>query len=276
MEIISVDNRGNKIVGNSPVFVDSTLNFEGENNILYCDENVRLNKSVLNFKGNNSLIYLGKGEHKIEVFIFNNSVFHCGRLNVYTDIMRFYVGERKHCFIGDNGIISFGVLARTSDPHMIYSCKNGNRINMSESIYIGDHVWIGQDVTILKGTQIDSGSIVGASSVVAGKKISHNSIWAGIPVKQIKRDVFWERTSVHDFTEEMTEDSMNYTEFSNKYREGYHDDFWIYEYDKEQEVSWSYLEEALSRGTAMEKCVFLKEFNSNKAKNRFVHALENR
>ena len=168
-------------------------------------------------------------------------------------------------------MISTNVFIRNSDAHLIYSCDDGNRINPTKSVYIGDHVWIGQNVIILKDTQIDSGSILGAGSVIAGKKIPHNSIWAGNPSRQIKKGVFWDKTCVHDFTEEMTESSMNYNKFISENREDCHDDYWIYEYDENQVIEWDYIESAMSRGTALEKCNFLIELNTGKSKNRFVH-----
>lgn len=271
MNIFNFDDKGNKIVGDVPKVIDSNINFEGENNILYCDKNVCLNKSVLNFCGCNSLIYLGIGEHKVNISLWNDSVCHCGRFIYYNDTLKFLLSEHKHCFIGDSCIISVDVLIRNSDPHLIYSCNDGNRINPTKSVYIGDHVWLGQCVNILKGTQIDSGSIIGASSVVAGKIIPHNSIWAGSPSRQIKNGVFWDRTCVHSFTEEMTEFSMNYRKFISEKNGGCHDDIWIYEYDENQVIEWDYIEAALSHGTAMEKCSFLMKLNVVNYKNRFVH-----
>lgn len=271
MNVFDLDNKGNKIVGHFPKIIASNINFKGENNILYCDENVCLNKSEINFMGCNSLIYLGTSEHKIKIHLYNNSVYHCGGFTTYADTLSLFLFEHKHCFIGDNCMISFLSGIRNSDSHLIYSCDDGNRINPPQSVYIGDHVWIGERVCILKDTQIDSGSIVGVRSVVAGKKIPHNSIWAGSPAKQIKDGVFWDRTSLNVFTEEMTEASMNYKKFISENKEGCHDDYWIYEYDEEQVIEWDYIESALSHGTALEKCNFLRNLNAAKTKNRFVH-----
>lgn len=271
LNIFDLDDKGNKIVGYLPKVIDSSIKFNGENNILYCDENVCLNKSALNFNGCNSLIYLGTGMHKVDISLWNDSVCHCGKFIHYTDTLTFYLSEHKHCFIGDSCIISFDVLIRNSDPHLIYSCNDGNRINPTKSVYIGDHVWIGQNVRILKDTQIDSGSILGAGSVVAGKKIPHNSIWAGSPSRQIRGGIFWDKTCVHGFTEEMTESSMNYNKFISENREDCHDDYWIYEYDENQVIEWNNIELAISHGTALEKCNFLIELNNIKSKNRFVH-----
>lgn len=273
MNILSIDKNGNKIVGHYPICIESSLNFNGHNNILYCEENVTLDKSILDFNGENSLIYLGTSKHKINVSIFNDSVCHCGRFNSYTGPVKIILSEQKHCFIGNHGLFSVDVMIRNSDAHLIYSCEDGNRISQSKSVYIGDHVLVGQQVTILKNSQIDSGSIIGTGSVVAGKKIPHNSIWAGNPASQVKDKIFWDKTCVHGFTNETTESSMNYHKFITQNREGFHDDHWVFEYNKNQVIEWEYIESALSYGTSEEKCVFLIQLNSDVKfdKNRFAH-----
>ena len=75
---------------------------------------------------------------------------------------------------------------------------------MSKSIVIGDHVWIGQNSLILKGTYVGSGAIIGANSVVSGKKIGSNSIWAGNPVKELRKGIYWLRTSSKNWGMEET------------------------------------------------------------------------
>lgn len=168
-------------------------------------------------------------------------------------------------------MISLNVKIRNADAHLIYNCANRNRINPTRSVFIGDHIWIGQDVTILKGAQIDSGSIIGASSVVAGKKIHHNCIWGGNPAREIKKGIFWDGTCTHGFTCEMTESSMNYGRFIAENKGGFHDDYWIYEYDENQVIEYDFIDEVLSQGSVMEKLEFLIKLNANKTKNRFVH-----
>ena len=51
---------------------------------------------------------------------------------------------------------------------------------------IEDNVFIGAHSTILKGVRISKNSIVGACSVVS-KNIPPNEIWAGNPIKFIKK-----------------------------------------------------------------------------------------
>lgn len=271
IKIKSVDEKNNMIVENIPTIKNSSIIFNGNNNVLFCEEDVIIEDSNLKFNGDNSLIYLRTGCHRLKISLFNDYVCHCGLYNWYTKPLWIVLSEHKHCFIGDNCMFSFDILIRNSDHHLIYDCENNKRINPTKSVFIGDHVWIGQLVNILKGTRIDSGSIVGASSVVAGKKIPHNTIWAGNPSQEKKCGVFWDKTCVHGFCELDTELSMNYGTYLNKYRNDCNIDYWKFEYNDNEYISYDYLDEKMSTGTVMEKCYFLKELNNNKQKNRFVH-----
>lgn len=270
-----MDNNNNIIIGRFPNIKNSSINFREKNNILYCEDNVKLLDSELNFMGDNSVIFLCSNQHQYKLFvkIFNDSVFYIGKNNYINNILTIRLSEQKHCFIGDNGMYSLNITIRNADPHLIYSCSTGTRINLSKSVFIGDHVWIGQDVRILKGTRIDSGSIIGAMSVISGKNIPHNSIWAGNPCKQINNDVFWDRSSVHNWTSEKTEKSMIYSEYIAEYKQDCHDDFWIYEYIPSECIDWNELEEHFSSNySPLQKCEYLINLNKNKSKNRFVHS----
>ena len=47
----------NRIVGN-PEFNKSNISFKGNNNVLYCEGNVKLVNANFTFNGNNSIVYL--------------------------------------------------------------------------------------------------------------------------------------------------------------------------------------------------------------------------
>ena len=269
--IRNIDNKGNKLIGTTPLMSNTEIRFNGCNNVLFCEEQVTLVDSKLEFEGDNALIYIGKGEHRLWVSINSNSVFHCGQYSMQTNTMCIIVAEQKHCFIGDSCLFSSDIVIRNCDAHLIYCCNDGKRINQSESVFIGDHVWIGQQATILKGTKIDSGCIVGANSLLPSKKVSHNCMWGGNPARQLKSDVFWDKTLTYGFDEKMTRLSENYSKFLDEYREDCCKDYWIYQYNEEQEIKWEKLDRILSRGSVMGKCSTLYELNKKKVKNRFVH-----
>ena len=270
---VTVTDDGNIIIGSTIQMINSSIQFKGKNNVLFLD-NVRLRDSNIKFLGNNSVVFLSenKYEYKLDVSIYNDSVFHMGMNNFINQVMTIVLSEQKHCFIGDYGMFSRDIWIRNADAHLIYDALDQKRLNYSKSIYIGDHVWLGQNVYILKGTQIDSGSIIGAMSVVSGKKIPHNSAWAGNPCKKVREHVFWDSACVHGYTEEKTKSSRDYEKFIATKKTECHTDYWIYQYNKLECIDWEILENNFSeKFSSMDKFRFLIQFNSEKEKNRFTH-----
>lgn len=266
---------GNRILGTDPILKKSKIHFNGKNNILFCEEGVTLFDSSIIFNGDNSIVYLGKNQYqyKLDVSLHSDCVFHMGRDNYINKKMTICLSEQKHYFVGNGGLFSFGIFARVADAHLVYQIQSMERINPSKSIYIGDHVWIGQSVMLLKGTQIDSGSIIGAMSVVSGKKIPHNTSWAGNPCHQLGSNLFWDDSCVHTWKEDNTKISQFYPEFLEATNKSIKPDTWIYEYDKDTSISYDYLENKFSEQISSdEKCQFLCQLNEHhQEKNRFVH-----
>ena len=211
MNLIKKDEKNNKILNNTPELINSNITFNGESNILICEENVVLNGSNLIFNGNNSVIYLSSNynHYKLSVNIFNNSVLFIDENNYFNSTLYMILSEEKSIFIGKDCLFTHGIWIRLADPHLIYDMATMERINLTEDVYIGDHVWIAQEALILKGTEIGSGSIIGAKSVISNK-IESNSSWAGNPPQKIKSNIFFDGRSVHRYTKKETEESMNY------------------------------------------------------------------
>ena len=82
-DIVNLKN-GNQICGTFPELDNSEIRFMGQNNILFCEEGVRLQESLLEFHQDNSVIYLGnnKQAYKLNVSLWHESVFHMGRNKV--------------------------------------------------------------------------------------------------------------------------------------------------------------------------------------------------
>ena len=204
-------------VNNNCVLVDpkkskllhsSKIEFYGKNNILYIEDGVNLDKSKVTFLGNNSVVYLSGSSHPyhVDICVFQNSAVYVGK-NCYMNpagIVQMIAAERQNIIIGEDGLISYGICIRTTDPHLIYSCECMARLNQSKSVIIGDHVWIGQEALILKGTRIGSGSIVAGHACVAGKTVKSNTAIAGNPAKTIREKVFFLSSCVNGWTEEDT------------------------------------------------------------------------
>jgi acetyltransferase-like isoleucine patch superfamily enzyme len=87
--------------------------------------------------------------------------------------------------IGGNTVIydtdfhSLGFETRTKEKENIANV-------LMKAVVIGDNVFIGAHCTILKGVTIGNNSIIGAGAVVS-KSIPANEIWAGNPVKFIRK-----------------------------------------------------------------------------------------
>lgn len=252
---------GNKVYGNYPKTKNSTIKFNGENNILFCEENVTLSNCNITFAGNDSVVYLcqNKNDYSFNVTCNNGTVFYCGKDTYFNGKANIILSEQKNVFIGNRCLLSLDTWLRVADPHLIYSIETKQRLNYSKSIFIGDHVWIGQNVLVLKGTKVHSGSIIAGGSVIAGKEIASNCSWGGNPAKQIADGIFWDGACVHSWTKKQTD----YYKTLDK------DDF-IYSYDENEYISFDEIDTALiSKATAQDKYEFLANLSQNK--NRFAY-----
>jgi acetyltransferase-like isoleucine patch superfamily enzyme len=209
-------NYGENTVINHPALENSKIVFIGTGNILYCDKGVKLTNSLVHFSGNNSLIYLSNGVDSryssVHMAIRNNSTIYVGsgtNFNVLIDFKtNLSISECKNLIIGNDCMFSFNMWVTTSDAHAAFDTKTRQRFNLPKSVLIGDHVWVGQDVTILKGTQIGSGSIIGANSLLAGKTLQSNAVYAGVPVKLVRPDTFYDRPDIQLVDKVKTESSQ--------------------------------------------------------------------
>lgn len=191
--------------------VSSQIIINGSNNIIFFGKSIVLENSIIKIDGNNNIIYLSENskEYFLNISIYNNSVFYSGKNNYFNGVLNIIISEGTSVIIGDGCLFSFGSWLRTADPHLIYDGNTGRRLNMSKNIYIGDHVWVGQYVFLGKGTMIGSGSILGANSVKSGKVYS-NTICAGNPAKELKRNIFWIDKCVHRWNKKTTLNYMNH------------------------------------------------------------------
>ena len=87
-------------------------------------------------------------------------------------------------------MFSWGIDVWCTDVHTVTDL-DGNPLNFSESIEIGNQVWVGKDVKIGKNTKISADSIVGWGSIVTKKFDETNVVIAGNPAKIVKRNINW-------------------------------------------------------------------------------------
>ncbi|MEW6064005.1 acetyltransferase [Desulforamulus profundi] len=91
--------------------------------------------------------------------------------------------------IGDGAAIARGVLIYDSDHHRIID-EQGNQMNPTAPVLIGNHVWIGAGAIILKGVTIGDGAIIAAGAVVT-RDVPPGCVAAGNPAKVMKENVDW-------------------------------------------------------------------------------------
>ena len=257
--------QNNRVIGLPKEMISSKFEFNGENNIVFFDENVMLSQTTIRFLGNNNLIFISSSapyKLKIKLDAYNNSTFYIGKKCNTVKPIHIILSEGKNVIIGNECLFSRNIWFRNADPHLIYDGETKQRINESKSIYLGDHVWIGQDVLVAKGTQIGSGSIIGAKAVTTSRAVESNCSAGGVPCKVLKRNIFWLKDSVHGFLDEDTQNSMVYD--NEKY---------LYHLDQ-YKVDFGTIETELCNAeSAEEKTEVLKKYIFEfKHKNRFYIA----
>ena len=62
---------GNRFIGTAPQMKNSKIVFNGEGNVLICEDGVNLVNSSITFNGDDSVVYLSKNRH--------NYIFICQR-----------------------------------------------------------------------------------------------------------------------------------------------------------------------------------------------------
>ena len=257
----NIGENGNIIYGDFSKQLNFKCDFKGKNNIVFFAGRSK-NINII-FHSDNNLVFIGNGVRvngTISLtkdcccYIDDDSSFGGVSLRVY---------EAKNIIIGRDCMFSWSIWASTCDYHPIMDIKSNNRLNFSKSIYIGDHVWCGQEAGILKGSFIASGAVIGAKSMVI-KQCYSNTINAGNPSKQIKRDIFWLRDDIFEqkWGKEETLKNKNMPNENFKYI-----------YDKDEFISPKAIENMLnSLINAQDKLEFLYDaIYNNKNKNRFAY-----
>lgn len=174
------------------------INIVGNDNIIELDKRVYLDHVSIHINGNCNQICLSEkvlikdGEFYIEdnensIIIGKNSAL-CGKVQLSCI-------EGTKIKIGRDCLFSSEIILRTGDSHSVVDME-GNRLNQSKNIVLGNHVWVGNRVTVLKGVKIPENSVIAAGSVVTKRFEDANVIIGGNPAKIIKRKINWMRERV--------------------------------------------------------------------------------
>lgn len=171
------------------------VNNRGQNNRIVVEEGAKVAFSTFSLVGDNNTIFIRKNASLNGcVFLINDhgNTIEIGESTTVTGKTEFIATEGTRITVGADCMFAYGIVLRTGDHHSIFN-SDGQRINASRDIILGNHVWIGQNAFLLKGVEIQSGCVVGACSVVTKGPGIENAILAGNPAKVIKTDISWER-----------------------------------------------------------------------------------
>lgn len=145
-------------------------------------------RGYLLFGNSAKIIFNGKASLSKGISIRNSGTVSFGN-NFYCNCNMSIICSKNITF-GDDCILGWNVHIRDCDGHSLF--QNGERINPSKDIQIGNHVWIGQDVKILKGSVIPENSVIAMNSCVTKSFTGSRIIIGGYPAKVIKQNVDWE------------------------------------------------------------------------------------
>jgi|GEM_PF-6027450 len=174
----------------------SSIDCQGEGNIIVLAPNVRLSRVGITVRGSGNLIYIGEDSRLINVVIKavgEGNTIAVGRDVTYESGTLLCERTGRSLLLGDDCMVSNGVVVRTTDHHGIFVRSSGERLNDPADVVVGAHVWLGNGCRINKGTRIGSGAVVGQMAI-AGGLLEPNCIYAGVPARKLRDDVVWSRT----------------------------------------------------------------------------------
>lgn len=137
---------------------------------------------------NSKFVFKGKASISRGILIRSSGCISFGN-NFYCNSNLSLICDKNITF-GDDCLLGWNIHIRDCDGHSIY--QNGERINQSDEVIIGNHVWVGQDVKILKGAKIPDGCVVAMNSCVTKKFEDLDTVIGGYPAKVIKTNIGWE------------------------------------------------------------------------------------
>ena len=191
---ISSNKNNSVIIENSSVF-HCSFNINGTNNriviknnadIVYCNISVFGDNNLIIFDGNKGIVNLiNRG---------NNNVVSIGKDTTMETVYMVSMGKNNSVEIGAGCMFSGDVEIWNTDSHLITD-ENGNALNPSKPVCIGNRVWVGKHVKILKGASIGDDSVLGMNAVVT-HAVPSNSIAAGNPARIVKKGVKWYRSFI--------------------------------------------------------------------------------
>lgn len=186
--------KGNQIDNRGAFLKKCKIKIKGKNNTIILEPGVRLNGCYVNMSGNDAVLHIRENsfaesqrfhfeDNACEIRIGEKCVFSGGEFAVAEDGCKI--------IIGNDCLFSRDIHIVTTDSHSILDKSTQKRINMGQSVEVGNHVWLAAGVALLKGSKIPSGCVVGRHAVVTKKFEQENGVIVGCPGKYVKENVEW-------------------------------------------------------------------------------------
>ncbi|AUZ60627.1 hexapeptide repeat family transferase [Pseudomonas sp. XWY-1] len=169
--------------------VSSWIEMES-NSILELGLDIKLTKANITIGEGSELRIGGMSEIRGRIIVAPGCKVIIGEGLICNGDIKIHASENSNVIIGKDCLFANPQLL-SSDMHSIFA-ENGERINYSRDILLGDRVWLATNALILKGAQISNDTVVGAGAVVSGRHPS-NVVIGGNPAKIIKSGITWSR-----------------------------------------------------------------------------------
>lgn len=174
------------------------IEITGDDNTIIIGYPYKFTNSHIFCRGDNNEVIIKKTKHIIQ----NLTIDMCAR--VYSN-RKVFIGEDVFTngiimlsyapggiiSIGNQCMLSWGIVMMSSDGHQILDKNTDEIINAGYCCEVGNHVWIAQNSIICKNVKIADNNIIGANSVVTKSVAESYVTIAGSPAKIVKRDVKW-------------------------------------------------------------------------------------
>lgn len=171
---VSVRGRGSFVLlGDGAFLNDSRLRVDGEGSAILIGAGCRFKGLRIRLSGPGCLVAIGAGTTWESGVCLSNY----GRAVI----------------LGDDCMISNGVMIRSADGHSIWDARTKERLSLPADVYIGPHVWLGNGSRVSKGARIGAGSVVGQMALVTGALKPHCA-YGGVPARLLRENVEWSRT----------------------------------------------------------------------------------
>lgn len=182
-----------KVVFNGTLLVGCKIKCRGKNNKIIFNGNGGVKNTSIVINGDNNTVFLESGvsmdggaillDGNGNEFIARKDTKFCGKIHIACI-------EGTKVSVGEKSLFSSDITIRTGDSHSVVDME-GNRINPSKDVVIGNHVWVGNHVIITKGVCIPDNCIIGTGAVVTSVFEKTNSVIAGVPAKITKENINW-------------------------------------------------------------------------------------